>query len=258
VAETTLYSSAKYSKVVGLHYFFPELWFSQDSKGIKIFNPVTGLMDYIFEFGKTTNYQLNLPANGGNLILANIVPEVKQSVNLFGIPDTLFPFRVIFGFDGGFKVSISRKFGFAYYEQYEFSTIYYELMGIKLGDSIYGTLTSLNEIEQNTEFSLLQNYPNPFRIKTRIRYSVPATFEGLTPHQSSSFNSAAGRKQPESLVTIRVYNVLGREIITLLNEEKPPGLYEIEFDPGTLSSNIYFCVFSVDQYEEIKKFILLR
>ena len=71
--------------------------------------------------------------------------------------------------------------------------------------------------EMPTEFLLSQNYPNPFNPSTKIQYSVP---------QSSS-------------VVIKVFDILGNEIQTLVNDEKPAGTYEITWQPGNLPSGLY-------------------
>ena len=68
------------------------------------------------------------------------------------------------------------------------------------------------------KFHLFQNYPNPFNPVTSIQYAVSSM----------------------QFVTLKVYDFLGREIATLVNEEKPAGEYEVEFDGGNLSSGIYF------------------
>jgi len=75
--------------------------------------------------------------------------------------------------------------------------------------------------EKPLSFSLLQNYPNPFNPSTTIRYAI------------------ADRQN----VTIKIYDILGKEIITLINEEKEAGYYQIEFDAAkhNLSSGVYFC-----------------
>jgi len=87
-----------------------------------------------------------------------------------------------------------------------------------------------------TEFSLSQNYPNPFNPATRINYSLPY----------------------KSLVQIKLYDVLGNEVATIVNEEKPAGIYEVEFDGGRLSSGVYFYQLSAANFIETKKMILLR
>ena len=71
------------------------------------------------------------------------------------------------------------------------------------------------------EFLLSQNYPNPFNPITKIKYTIP------TPPVSSPL--VKGRTK-EGFVTLKVYDILGREIATLVNEQKPAGEYEVEFD----------------------------
>jgi hypothetical protein len=87
-----------------------------------------------------------------------------------------------------------------------------------------------------TEFSLEQNFPNPFNPSTTIYYSIPEL----------------------SSITLKVYDVLGKELVTLVNEEKPAGSYEVEFTGDGLTSGIYFYQFRADNYVETKKMILLK
>lgn len=83
---------------------------------------------------------------------------------------------------------------------------------------------------QRMEFVLMQNYPNPFNPTTRIPYSVRA------------LGSASS---VEPFVSLRVYDVLGREVATLVNEVKQPGSYEVTFDATGLASGVYFYRLSV-------------
>ncbi len=87
-----------------------------------------------------------------------------------------------------------------------------------------------------TEFSLEQNYPNPFNPSTRIRYSVP---------QNSN-------------VELKVFDILGRKVITLVNEIKSVGTYEIYYNAVGLPSGIYFYQLRAGDYVEIKKMLLLK
>lgn len=86
------------------------------------------------------------------------------------------------------------------------------------------------------EFELSQNYPNPFNPTTNIRFRIAAS----------------------GVITIKVYDVLGREVAILVNEEKLAGEYEVEFDSGNLSSGVYFYTIRVDPFFQTKKMILLR
>jgi aminopeptidase N len=87
-----------------------------------------------------------------------------------------------------------------------------------------------------TDFYLEQNYPNPFNPSTTIKYQISEI----------------------SFVTLKVYDVLGNEIGTIVNEEKPIGRYKIEFNATTLPSGIYFYRLQAGNFIETKKMILLR
>ena len=107
------------------------------------------------------------------------------------------------------------------------------------------------EIPFVSEFSLFQNYPNPFNPTTKIKYSIPTV--ALRPALP------AGRQaQSDITVTLKVYDLLGSEVATLVNEEKPDGEYEVEFDATGLSSGIYFYQLKAGQFSETKKMVLLR
>jgi photosystem II stability/assembly factor-like uncharacterized protein len=105
------------------------------------------------------------------------------------------------------------------------------------------------EIPFVNEFSLSQNYPNPFNPVTKIKFTIP------TPPVSSPLLK---ERTKEGFATLKVYDVLGNEIATLINEEKPAGEYEIEFNAANLPSGIYFYQLKAGQYSETKKMILIR
>jgi N-acetylneuraminic acid mutarotase len=86
------------------------------------------------------------------------------------------------------------------------------------------------------DFLLYQNYPNPFNPTTAIRYQIPEL----------------------SFVTFKVYDVLGNEVVILVNEEKPTGSYEVEFDATALSSGIYFYRLQAGDFIETKKMVLMK
>ncbi|MFI5406815.1 MAG: T9SS type A sorting domain-containing protein, partial [Nitrososphaerales archaeon] len=98
-------------------------------------------------------------------------------------------------------------------------------------------VTEINS-EENIpdEFILLQNYPNPFNPGTVISYQLPMN----------------------SNVTLKIYDILGNEITTLVNEQKEPGTYEIYFDASGLSSGMYYYTLTSSGFSETKKMILLK
>jgi hypothetical protein len=89
-----------------------------------------------------------------------------------------------------------------------------------------------------SEFRLDQNYPNPFNPSTIIRYSI----------------------KTNSLVTLKVYNILGKEVAIILNENKQPGEYEVDFSTGkfNLASGVYFYRLTAGSFTSIKKMLLLK
>lgn len=104
----------------------------------------------------------------------------------------------------------------------------------KLDEMIPTTISDPNNLP--AYFRLEQNYPNPFNPITTIKYSTPQT----------------------GLVSISVYDALGREIENLVNEEKYAGKYKIEFDGTKLTSGIYFYRMLCGKYKSTKKLILIK
>jgi len=93
-----------------------------------------------------------------------------------------------------------------------------------------------------TEYSLKQNYPNPFNPSTTIKYSIP---------------TSVGKGHASS-VRLSIYDVLGREVVTLINEQQPSGNYEVIFNASNLSSGIYYYQLKSGDFIKTKKMVLLR
>ena len=92
-----------------------------------------------------------------------------------------------------------------------------------------------------TEYKLAQNYPNPFNPTTTITYSIPAV-----------------GKEHTSSVRLIVYDILGREVATLVNERQQPGNYSVQFNASELTSGLYIYRLSVSGFVSTKKMILLK
>ncbi len=103
------------------------------------------------------------------------------------------------------------------------------------------------EKEIVTDFKLEQNYPNPFNPTTKIKYQIPF---------------AETRRDASLQVTLKVYDILGNEVATLVNEEQTSGVYEVEFSTSSgirnLVSGIYFYQLKSGSFIETKKMILLK
>ena len=109
-----------------------------------------------------------------------------------------------------------------------------------------GTYKYSKEIKVNinnlpTVFKLEQNYPNPFNPSTIIKYQIPF----LETHRDAS-------------VQLKIYDILGNEVTTLVNETKAPGNYEIKFDGSKLASGVYFYKLSTSSFVKVKKMLLLK
>jgi hypothetical protein len=146
--------------------------------------------------------------------------------------------------------SFSKSFGIIdYFNLYydSFVDVYYNLYGCKISGQVFGELIAdVDQLSIIQKFNLDQNYPNPFNPSTTIKYSLPHP----------------------SLVTLKVYDLLGREVATLVNEEKPIGEYSVEFSGSNLPSGVYFYQLRISALQskdgkangfvETKKMVLLR
>jgi len=113
---------------------------------------------------------------------------------------------------------------------------------IRMEDLALTTLDFRNQSGSAAEVSipllyrLEQNYPNPFNPSTKIVYSIPKT----------------------QYTILKVFDILGKEVKTLVNETKPAGIYEVEFDGSNLSSGIYFYKLETEGFIETKRMILIK
>jgi len=140
-----------------------------------------------------------------------------------------------------------KKFGFKnYYSSFDYGTSggseSYSLRGciingISYGDTA-GILVDINKIKTNVpnSYSLGQNFPNPFNPNTVIRYQLPVVSD----------------------VLLKIYDVQGREVRTLVNERMGAGTYEVRFDGSGLPSGVYFYQMTAENYSETKKMLLIK
>ncbi len=102
----------------------------------------------------------------------------------------------------------------------------------------YSQTTNIRQISSASpgSYNLLQNYPNPFNPSTRIGFSIPAS----------------------GLVSLKVYDILGKEISELVNENLSPGNYEVDFDGTNVSGGVYFMNFNAGDYRQVKRMLLVK
>jgi len=230
---------------------------------------------------RTTNDGLNWSAQGisSDEIFDVFVLDSLNAITLAGDPEGLFPivninttnaglnwtsenlpfFGLSFSIDfrtynegwsaSGYKFLFTSDRGNTWNElETPDSSTIYDLQftdarnGYAVGDNglILKLDPSLVNVEDETrlpnDFILYQNYPNPFNPTTRIQYAI----------SSGQF------------VTLKVYNILGKEVAILVNEEKPAGEYEFFFNAPGLPSGIYFYELEAGSFTETKKMILMK
>lgn len=103
-----------------------------------------------------------------------------------------------------------------------------------------GAANTITDVEDDgnivSDFSLEQNYPNPFNPTTTISFTIPTT----------------------NNVSLKVFNILGKEIATLINETRSAGNYSVKFNASNLSSGIYFYQLTTDKFTATRKFVLMK
>ena len=117
------------------------------------------------------------------------------------------------------------------------------------GKSIYsipfGQIIGIKQISSAVpdEYKLYQNYPNPFNPTTNIKYSIAEN----------------GKSKIENgFVTLKIYDMLGKIVATLVNEKQSTGIYEVTFDGSNLNSGVYFYQLTAGSLKETKKFLLIK
>ncbi len=119
---------------------------------------------------------------------------------------------------------------------------FYSLKGAIIDGQLYGDTTTITDVksetnsEITTKYELMQNYPNPFNPTTTINYSIPK----------------------RGFVQLKVYDILGNVVATLVNKEEPRGNYSIDYDASKLTSGVYFYRLQSGNFSKTKKLILLK
>jgi len=145
-----------------------------------------------------------------------------------------------------FPASVGKKLGISFDNVTTTANSWLGLDNVRL---INSGSTDVKETKLNpTAYSLSQNYPNPFNPSTKIKFTIPSIassgVEGSVP------------------VILKVYDVLGNEVATLVDEEKAPGVYEVEFSANSrisnLSSGIYIYRIESPDFVDTRKMVLLK
>ena len=137
--------------------------------------------------------------------------------------------EVIFTFDVNRNASINKK------DTIEF--MIFDASGIMMMKQFIFSYTGPKE------FKLEQNYPNPFNPTTTIQYQIPAS-----PNPSKG----------GALVTLKVYDILGSEVKSLVNEEQQTGYYEVQFNAANFASGMYVYRLIAGSFVSVKKMLMIK
>ena len=141
----------------------------------------------------------------------------------------------------------SRTFGLTYARFVEMDEVWHTLKGCVINGVVYGdtTMTGVENISTKvpSSFTLYQNFPNPFNPVTKIRFDV----------------ATDSRVRGNDNIVLKVYDILGKEAATLVNERLQPGTYEVTWDASGFGSGVYFYKLgSSDGIIGVKKMVLLK
>lgn len=126
----------------------------------------------------------------------------------------------------------------------------------------YVTNIEREETTSPDNFILYQNYPNPFNPTTKIKYTIPSAVM-LNSFQHPD-TETPNQVRDDNMVTLKIFDILGNEIATLVNEQQPAGTYEVEFNSQQftnkkqLPSGVYFYRLNAGSFIQTKKLILLK
>ncbi len=191
--------------------------------GFKFLNPEAAQINYFLWFDGYDNDTTYYEKLTSGIVDSNLVTDGNGSVIIMGTP----------------TINLSPGDSTVLYFAVAYGDSESAMMG-SMSDAIskYQTITDVrNEnLSVPLNYSLSQNYPNPFNPSTRISFSIPK----------------------QELVTLKVYNLLGEEVTTIVNSQLNPGKYNVELNANKFSSGIYFYTINAGNFTSTKKMILIK
>jgi len=211
-------------KILWNHNSEPDMVKSGNVKRYKIYKATRSNMNSVPTNGYSLMAILDIPSTSSPEYIDNSVYKYDCSLN-DGIPSgTPFPIRY-------YVVAVDK------FEYESVPSDFVQAIGIQRGiEEIIGADNIVVNVEVPKEYSLNQNYPNPFNPVTKIKYDIPLNGN----------------------VSIKIYDINGRLINTLINEYKTAGRYEIDFNGKNLSSGVYYYKIESGNFSQVRKMILIK
>ena len=230
IKDTLMPNGLTYTQINGALFYG---YFRKEESKVFLYNLSSNDESVVYDFSLSTGDTLSIIINGSDTVVTTVYEEGTGEI--FGLQRYYMAFLTKYLSSSAYAIRyVTDGFGFTAYNG---EVLSFGLSGAIINGIPYGNIIQvLNTENFPIKYQLMQNYPNPFNPVTRIKFSVPKS----------------------ETVQIIVYNLLGKEIQTLLNEYKQFGTYEVEFDAGKLTSGIYFYRMTSGNYSETKKMILLR
>jgi hypothetical protein len=250
ITKDTVINGKKYFSINNIPFTnIINFWIRYDSTNgqLKWFNNIASCNneDMIFDLSAIVGDSCNnstMPCTVNNYICNYINDSLLWDIN-----SRVKAYSYYFTGSGGpgfHTYKFAKSIGFLYL-QYTYSGNYFSsthswLKGFVINGQVYGDTNTISLIQISgmvpDKFALYQNYPNPFNPATSIKYQV----------ESIKF------------IKLVVYDILGKEVVTLVNEKQSPGMYEVTFDGMDYPSGVYFYALETQNHRDTKKMILIK
>jgi len=227
LSDTLMPNGQRYFVMTAQHH--PVRYLRKEGLQVFQYNPADSTEHLRYDFSRTEGDTIATRATR-SIVLSHI-----RQIDLFGRTFRSFLFEGSFVDYFDWHVEIADSIGII-----RNGTIapWWVLMGARINGKEYGKLLSVEENASQLpeSFSLSQNYPNPFNPSTTIEYQLPQ----------------------RTFVLLKIYDILGREVATLVNEEKNAGVFKITWNASHFSSGVYFLRMTADQFSSAKKLLFTK
>jgi hypothetical protein len=208
---------------------------------------ITPIWTAPFNTGMNNSYNVNVISNGYKYYSFFFIPDtLTQNINWVANTNYQIVNLALSGGSGATSFEITNSLGCEadidkFYFECDFSNMINDTITPFIPEhSIVSNVSTVGIKLISTiipdKYILEQNYPNPFNPTTIIRYQI----------------------KDLKFVNLSVYDMLGKEVVTLVNEKQSSGTYEVQFDGSNLSSGIYFCKIQAEEFSDVKRMILIK
>ncbi len=220
---------------------------SEGFEVLNITNPANITKEFYYKPNKGYLLDIDYDVLSGDIYLS----DSRVDIFSLGGDSSIVP-------QGYYDTKVDRPYGLVVAN----NMVFVSYFGLHIFKKGIDTDVKTNGALEPLDFKLEQNYPNPFNPTTIIKYSIPVSIVIPNPRrgeESQRISPPPRRSRNDNTnVTLKVYDILGREVATLVNKLQKPGNYSVRFNAGSLPSGIYFYRLKAGDLTITKKMILLR